>query len=1672
MNDWPITNVSQLVTRTTGETTTTSFPPVGDYQTDFSEYTTSGGLPGDWTKCWRTTDDTIDIVTSGPIGAMLGGKALESSVTSGWRKTVKWDDLDDLVNVDVYARVQCESGTNRAIELTVRGDDCGNGSGPYTGYTLTMFDDTDVRIYAYDNEGFGNSIGGTQNVGNFVDKWMWIRFQVTGKGTVTVRAKVWQDGSPEPGSWLFDVTTSTEGPRHSGGFIAFGSNDSTGPARWLDYLSVDLLSAPSTTTIPPTTTSTSTTLPPFGEWVDYTDPTWWTANKGSWNALNQRWDPNVSFQIRLVATAALRGPGFRPLKMRITKTGTTGPLTMENVIDDFNIINACGFPNYTSLEVCDMAYGGPGTNDDIGAFNLDGIDASYTITKIEFFVQGLTTTTAPPPGTWETRFGNQPHWTCFSNCLWNAGMNRYQVAGPGLTMIPFPSGWEVGYRPTKIRITARHNLGVPWNLTLNSGLATIPIPVGAGPFTVEAPITWGGDITGISEAQAPGVGYIENIEFFVPLVTTTTAPPGPLARKFKGRLRGFAPYFATDNTTLSLFLPIEGQQTLAQGTFPIGAWGEVSGTYVSPNSYLPGDLVGMTARVHISSGFPVDTWISEMEIEIYDIADTLLDVITCISVISQTPLAKWAPIGNPSLCNAINNGVDTPNDLHYDEYQGPGNSGINLLMGSPSWLVGVTTTTAPPEKFLVPDGDLSPSEWGKTGAVCLAKTYKFECIDSGISFPNDTEILAGLDATQRFSVVDPVYLGVSHRMRAWVRVRHADGDPISVKFYDGAVLLGTEWIYPSTSVFKWYITPWLLASKTAAELQDLEIELYSGASSNDHYVTEVVVEIQQSFETTTTSTSTSTTPPENLLTREDEFDDTVIEDFWIQQDGLGGGSFVEAGGKMSFDSGIGIFPLPTSLWHYPVPGDEADVTWLHQEPREHPTRPGQIDFKVPFIRPPGFGAEGDTIGVVVWENDQRFAMIYKTIRQGREMIRATHVRQKTDLTVVVRHREIEHRGWPFYLRIKTYRNVDTGLGEWHLQTYYGEKPNKFIELRPRFWEYDPERYQTAIGQAENQFKVGIFAHHGAVFPLTSTTVTDPPGPGGRWFDRSTPEWMEPPPTGTVKFAWDSENDAWTIVPDDAQEDLYVGDSTHPDWWVGFRPTHARISFDCHEQEIDAFVQVISSGGTIGQQIGPVRKTPAMFKLNFTGEDIQAVRFIHNSIPRQKFIAIRKIEFWKYSTTTTTGTTTSTGPLEPGPLDCRNQWNPSDIDTNMSLSLNNYRMTAITTNGVRCGRGVGHTSGKLYFEIEITNFTLNEIELGICKSVHPLSGTRLGRNSHSWGYDISDGSKWHNNIQTAGFGPTLDDGDIFNVAVDMDNAKVWFGKNNSWFNNGKPHLGLAATYEDPDIDSSIMYPVAMIFQQNDHVELWSQEDLVYQPPAGFVPWCSAYANTTTTIPPTTTTAAPTTTLPPTTTTSITFPALPFDEFNDSVIGLQWIKDTDTGGSMIENFGRFRPTSGSGDVSGTQFDPCGIWLTVALNLDLYVKLTVPTLTAHLQQAGFMLRIDDNNFVKIVRAYDNAASPKNTVYCSHVIAGVEWQSFKSALNPQPNTVWFRLHRVGSTITALWKWHPNAPWTALNPASQLTSTANADIWLFANHPGASSFTAEFDYFRDTITNDVTTTT
>jgi len=188
----------------------------------------------------------------------------------------------------------------------------------------------------------------------------------------------------------------------------------------------------------------------------------------------------------------------------------------------------------------------------------------------------------------------------------------------------------------------------------------------------------------------------------------------------------------------------------------------------------------------------------------------------------------------------------------------------------------------------------------------------------------------------------------------------------------------------------------------------------------------------------------------------------------------------------------------------------------------------------------------------------------------------------------------------------------------------------------------------------------------------------------------------------------------------------------------------------------------------------------------------------------------------------------------------NAFNPSDKASEITLSNGNLTATRGTTgntNGLVRSLS-SKSSGKWYYEIRID--TTNGPGGGDW-STHGIATSALatsayvGSNASSYGYEHSTGNKYNNGSWSA-FGATLAAADILGVAVDLDNGKIWFAKNNTWQASGDPAAGTNAAYTGI---SGTFYPAASLYKtgttQHTLTARFSPANLTYSPPSGFSAW---------------------------------------------------------------------------------------------------------------------------------------------------------------------------------------------------------------------------------------------
>jgi hypothetical protein len=112
--------------------------------------------------------------------------------------------------------------------------------------------------------------------------------------------------------------------------------------------------------------------------------------------------------------------------------------------------------------------------------------------------------------------------------------------------------------------------------------------------------------------------------------------------------------------------------------------------------------------------------------------------------------------------------------------------------------------------------------------------------------------------------------------------------------------------------------------------------------------------------------------------------------------------------------------------------------------------------------------------------------------------------------------------------------------------------------------------------------------------------------------------------------------------------------------------------------------------------------------------------------------------------------------------------------------------------------MGVSKGKWYAEFEFVNTGIDSMvgvvpmgEAGFEGAGVTSSNSYLGQSTNSIGYYGQQGNKYINGSGSS-YGNSYVAGDKMAVALDMDNGKVYFAKNNTWQNSGDPTSGSTGT----------------------------------------------------------------------------------------------------------------------------------------------------------------------------------------------------------------------------------------------------------------------------------------
>ena len=103
------------------------------------------------------------------------------------------------------------------------------------------------------------------------------------------------------------------------------------------------------------------------------------------------------------------------------------------------------------------------------------------------------------------------------------------------------------------------------------------------------------------------------------------------------------------------------------------------------------------------------------------------------------------------------------------------------------------------------------------------------------------------------------------------------------------------------------------------------------------------------------------------------------------------------------------------------------------------------------------------------------------------------------------------------------------------------------------------------------------------------------------------------------------------------------------------------------------------------------------------------------------------------------------------------------------------------------------SGKWYWEVTLTNSTIQQFGLGSLATAYITSGSPPGDSGHNSYIALTNGQYYHNGSMTGSGLATTTTNDVLGFAFDADSRKFWISKNGSWQGSGSPN---PATGTDP------------------------------------------------------------------------------------------------------------------------------------------------------------------------------------------------------------------------------------------------------------------------------------
>ena len=191
----------------------------------------------------------------------------------------------------------------------------------------------------------------------------------------------------------------------------------------------------------------------------------------------------------------------------------------------------------------------------------------------------------------------------------------------------------------------------------------------------------------------------------------------------------------------------------------------------------------------------------------------------------------------------------------------------------------------------------------------------------------------------------------------------------------------------------------------------------------------------------------------------------------------------------------------------------------------------------------------------------------------------------------------------------------------------------------------------------------------------------------------------------------------------------------------------------------------------------------------------------------------------------------------------NTFNHNDKNTNVPL-VNGALETAATATG---GHYPAFTtmpvkSGKWYLEWKL--LTNDSCLPSIMEAEHDNTSyntdSTVGNNTSTvnkrgYGFQTGNGNK-KSESGNESYGSALTSSDTGQCAFDADNGKIYWGKNNTWFDSGNPETGANPAFSGIDMSKEYLF-AWHVYGNNNNVSVnFGSQGFTYTPPAGFKALC--------------------------------------------------------------------------------------------------------------------------------------------------------------------------------------------------------------------------------------------